>query len=509
MIDYSQPKAERNAAARDRRREVALRSRLRDMSIAKREAETQLDAARKRVFKRNGGWELLRPLEPAHALTDVQKATIAAREPVAVETKRCTNPAHDNGHACGAPFELGEEAYAGTRECYRLLDALRPFSRPRTAACRRKRIAQSVQVFSDGKGCTIQGVCSCGNANGCPVCARRIYTVRANEIEYMISRWIGSGPERRGGEQACAGMLTLTIAHGDGDDLGRISRGVNEAWRRMFQGRSGQALKKRLCISHFVRAQEQTHGGNGWHPHLHSLLMHSEPPSAEALEDCKQAWRQAVIEVLGEAHAPDITGPGCDYKRIHESSDGKYVAKMGLEIAGIYIKKAKGGNRTYWQIARDAADGDRYAQHLWKDAQTALFRTKMLTWSNGTRAWFELADLTDEELCAEGEELTPPPLAIERYRLEVPSGKWDDACRRDRFFVSRLVGSVMAAETSGDWSGVLPLVERRSLSMTSCLPFAGGGSDEPNTSPRMGSSGFPRSCCHSTTPSQTSLIETT
>ncbi len=522
MVVFSQQKADRNAASKGRRRETALRGNLRDLGAMRREQEIQLGAVRRSVFKRDDGRSLRDKLDPGYCALEVReeiriilKGQPASSAHCKCHTQdgcncgACGTPRHETVTTCLAPIKLEGDAYASIRECYKLLDGLRPFSRPRTRACRRQRIAQTVQVFTDGHGVSIEGVCTCGNANGCPVCARKIYLRRQLEIEYMLERWIGFGPGRMGPNSAQAGMLTLTIRHGAGDKLDKTAHGLNEAFRRLFMGRAGQRLKRDFDVAHFVRAFETTHGqANGWHAHLHALILHRAEPTPEALQAIKERWAECVRESLGEQFVPDITSDvGVNYKRILGSEDGKYLAKMGLEIAGIYIKKAKGGNRTYWQIARDAVEGDLYAQHLWVDAQAALFRTKQLTWSRGTRDFFELPALTDEAIAAEGEALPPEPLQVERYRLEVPSARWDDACRRDRFFVSRLVETALAAERSGNWEGVLSLVSKRSGGRDSWRPV--GGMVEAYVSAVSGTSDPPRLNCQSTSPSSVNRNDTT
>jgi hypothetical protein len=510
MVVFSQTKADGRIGAKGRRRDAVLHGQLRELGVMRREYQVRLGSVRRTIIKHDDGRSLRDKLDPGYCALETRKRLDILKHGHCA-TPGCGCEQHEpQAMTCLMPIELEGDAYASIRECYKLLDGLRPFSRPRTRACRRKRIAPTVQIFTDGKRLTIEGICTCGNANGCPVCARKIYMKRQSEIEYMLSRWIGHEPGRKGPLNASAGMLTLTIKHGAGDALTKTAHGINEAWRLMFTGRGGQRLKKQFDLQHFVRAFETTHGqANGWHPHLHAVTLHNTEPTTEALQAIAERWRECVCQALGQQFAPDITesGNGVDYKRIDAASDGKYLAKMGLEIAGIYFKAGKNGNRTYWEIARNAASGDTYAQHLWVDAQAALFRTKQLTWSRGTRAWFELEDLSDEQIAAEGETLEPPPLQIERYRLEVSSDKWDDACRRDRFFVSRLVGAALAAEASGNWGGVLGVVTGSRGTIGSCRP--GGGNELAYASTDNGTSGSPRSNCQMTTPSTDSRNATT
>jgi len=48
---------------------------------------------------------------------------------------------------------------------------------------------------------------------------------------------------------------------------------IRNAWRRTTTGRAGKDFRKLLGIKGTIRALEVTHGQNGFHPHLHVLLL--------------------------------------------------------------------------------------------------------------------------------------------------------------------------------------------------------------------------------------------
>jgi hypothetical protein len=213
------------------------------------------------------------------------------------------------------------------------------------------------------------------------------------------------------------------------------------------------------------------------------VLLCDEEPTFEALEEFARRWADCVARELGESHRPDVElrktekqnvnylSPGVECHELTRARDGRYLAKMGLEVTGgVDTKEAGNGNRTYWQVAQDAADGDVQSIRVWQSAQRALFGTKQLTWSVGTKAKFDLLDLADEEIVAKEEDgelpiIDSPPLnpELNGLQLVISSERWDDSCRRDRFFVSRLQSATSEAVVTGDWSALIALVGRSSL----------------------------------------------
>lgn len=464
-------RAERRSQAKVRRRELAVEGAIRELSAKRAQTQHALELRRAVVLRDE---PKPKPIVDACALTDMQLMSVAS-----LGWKDCsTRPiqcgdSDSEGSCCNLPVELLSHDSSAI-EKYRLLDGLRCISRPRTRGCCRTRIANTVQVKVDGPTVTIQGVMHCGNVHGCPVCAARIYARRAFEIDSLIDQWIGYGPERKGPSKAAAYMLTFTVRHGVSNSLATTSSGIADAWRAMFAGRAGQNLRKQIGLKHFARSFEATHGQNGWHPHFHIIMLFDDPLSDEEMHVIAERWRHAVESTMGPDFAPD-SEHGVDSKRLNEAHDGRYIEKMGLEIAGIYTKGARNGNRTYWGIAQDAAKGDRFAAALWSEAQTALFGRRQLTWSRGTREAFELPDLTDEDIADSSSE-EPEKSEHEPFRLDVPSPIWDLAKRADRFFVSRFVGACAMAWESGDASPVLALLSPRLRSRFAAVPSIDGTS---------------------------------
>lgn len=342
------------------------------------------------------------------------------------------------------------------RRAYRLLDRLRQISNNRTARCRRFRLNKEVQVFSDGERSWVNGVQSCNNVWGCPVCAAIIQSRRAAEIDYAIDSWIRYGLDRKGPSTAHAYMVTLTVRHGLTHRLETTSQLVADAWSEIFSGRAGQAIRAELGIRHTVRALEPTYGeANGWHPHLHVIIMTDRELTDADLARLKERWADAVsIHSFEAAFAPSDER-GVTLRELYQSRDGRYVQKMFLELQAYDTKEGKNGNITYWQVARRAADGDRRYMHIWQEAQAALFRRKQLTWSHGSKAWFGIADLSDGDINDED------GVAVESlenvYQMTISGPTWDRAWRADRLFLSTLLGCVTEAVKVGNYAAVIPL----------------------------------------------------
>lgn len=296
---------------------------------------------------------------------------------------------------------------SGRRRTWALRDGLRTMAWPRAAKCGRVRVSQLIGVtLVDGRA-GFNGIMTCGLAWGCPVCRATIQSERAKEVMATVD-WHRS----RGGETY---LVTLTVRHALGHNLRTMRKGIANAWRKVQAGRAWGEWKQRIGFVGSIRALETTHGGNGWHPHIHVLIL-----AKRATPACVESWRaqlsarwQLAIEAtLGREHRPN-DAKGCDM-RVSRKAD--YIAKLGLEVAGSSGKRARGGNRSPLEIAEDwTSKWDADDGILWRTYAKQMQGARMLTWSRGLRAAVGLgAERTDEELAALDEQYRPAAL-IERH----------------------------------------------------------------------------------------------
>ncbi len=292
-----------------------------------------------------------------------------------------------------APAPTSRAVGAGTLARWDLRERLRwaqPFRRLRT--CGRLPIGP-VEL---GPG-WIEGLACCGSVHACPVCSAHLRHERALEVRALVAAWCGSPP--RG-----AGLLTLTVRHSWGADLGTLRRGLAGAWRRVWQGRGAAAL--RAPLAHLVRALDTTHGNAGWHPHLHVLALYREDPGPGWRDAMASRWLAAVRAELGDAAVPREDSVGVRWDPAVRSD---YLLKLGLEMtgAGVRATRLAGALRLQpWQIADLAAAEWARARSLgpaethpwlglWADFARATRGARALTWSAGAHRAAERAVETE------------------------------------------------------------------------------------------------------------------
>lgn len=113
--------------------------------------------------------------------------------------------------------------------------------------------------------CVCTGLETCGSVWSCAVCSGRVCRERTRELTTVLKRARARGWR--------AYLLTLTVPHGSYDALRPLRAAVAKAWQRVQAGKAWVNLKKSIGVEGYVRALEVTTGRNGWHPHLHVILI--------------------------------------------------------------------------------------------------------------------------------------------------------------------------------------------------------------------------------------------
>lgn len=224
-------------------------------------------------------------------------------------------------------------------------------------------------------------------------------------------------------------MATLTVPHHTYQECRELRDGVALAWRKLAAGAPWGRIKSTFKVVGMLRAMEVTHGGSGWHPHLHVLILTEVLTDDEAGElsfRLFERWAGVVERMQLGGCSPDAYS----FERAEKTAAaGDYVAKWGCdsELVRGHTKLGRGANRSPWQLLADAADGDQEAARLFREYGYAFKGARQLTWSQRLRKKLGLEDATSDEDAAaeteEGAEITtfsrPDWTWIKRRGLEV------------------------------------------------------------------------------------------
>lgn len=243
------------------------------------------------------------------------------------------------------------------------------------------------------------GLMACGSVWTCPVCAAKIAERRRVELKEAVKNAMN---QRLG-----VHFVTLTVPHGIGDDLHDTLARLSVALKSMSCDGTFRRRKKQceVEIVGFIRAQEVTYGGNGWHPHYHLIVFTREATCGSSVIQYlySGAWQRACVKAgLPEPHPEH----GCTVQ------DGRfaalYVSKWGIEdeMTKANAKRGKRHGLSPWGLIRASLDGN--APEIAPEPAAALFRLyahafkgrRQLHWSVGLRAKLlpEQVELSDQQI---------------------------------------------------------------------------------------------------------------
>lgn len=249
------------------------------------------------------------------------------------------------------------------------------------------------------------GLTTCGSVWACPVCSAKISARRAVELTQLIE-WNAD----RGGS---VGLLTLTMQHHAGQRLRVLRRALTAAWRHVTSSRGWKEARKELGLDGYVRAIECTRGyrdseigDNGWHLHIHALLIFDGPISNDMVDLLAEEVWTRWSEGLSREGMTASRKHGVDVRVGTEAVDrlGKYINKLAFETVGGRWKKNRKNGRTPFEIlAEGLATGLADDWDLWFEWEQGSKGMRQLTWSRGLKGRVGLDDKTDEEIADETE----------------------------------------------------------------------------------------------------------
>jgi len=240
----------------------------------------------------------------------------------------------------------------------------------------------------------------CDSVWVCAVCASKITERRREELTAAVA-----------GKKFTPILVTYTLRHHAGDSLYSLVKAILRAFHNLKSGKVWQKKRNAYGWIGSIRSLEITHGENGWHPHIHELVLLEAQPGANVItaltEYLKTRWAMVLKRQKRDAtwvHGVDV--------RTARQDVMEYIAKWGhqpvvtgwtieSELTKAPVKKGKGENgRTPHQLLADSAAGDEIAGNLFVEYANSLKGKKQLVWSKGLRETLGLdtREPTDSEL---------------------------------------------------------------------------------------------------------------
>ena len=199
-------------------------------------------------------------------------------------------------------------------------------------------------------------------------------------------------------------FLTLTCRHTSRDRLAPRLDVMARSLRVLLRGRPWEKRAARYQYLGAIKAIEITHGGNGWHPHSHSVLLFDRQLDACELDDLR-AWICRRWSGVVEAHGfgtLDLVA-GVDLRPIRTTPDvASYLTKVeGGWGAGLELTRSDLKGNSPWALLRQFVQtGDRRMLDLWTEYEEATFGKRALVISPKVRARYLVDEATDEELAS-------------------------------------------------------------------------------------------------------------
>lgn len=176
---------------------------------------------------------------------------------------------------------------------------------------------------ASGAPARFAGIQTCASVHACACCGALIRGRRSEEVQQAAAWW-----ESEGGQFL---FLTLTVRHYASDTLERTMDALTGAFTDTINGAPWKRFIRTHGIRHWIKSQEVTLGWeNGWHAHLHVLLLLDLPGAArDAREDAAAAWR-AVEDNPNRDGSPNRARLAKAERRDELAADAARVAAEGI-----------------------------------------------------------------------------------------------------------------------------------------------------------------------------------
>ena len=299
----------------------------------------------------------------------------------------------------------------------------------RVCACCRKPVPGAsnipVKYNSDTNKARYGNLILCGSVWLCVNCSWFISERRRRDLAAALD------------SSGCSVLLaSYTVQHHKFMLLPDLLAALLDAFRAARRGEPYKRFQSRYSWRYDIRALEVTHGSNGWHPHIHQIILLAAALDADEFAAFCEWLQKRWITMLEKRGFTATMEHGLDI-RAGQMTVSEYVTKYGYEprwsasheLARSNTKVARTEtSRTPFALLEDyALDGDLEAGRLFVEYAKSFKGRRKLQPSDGF--WSGLlpdGEIDDEEIAA-AEEVSPAfeilgELSLDQWRLLVERG---------------------------------------------------------------------------------------
>jgi hypothetical protein len=274
-------------------------------------------------------------------------------------------------------------------------------------------VAQGVTVRASEGVAGFAGLQHCGSVWSDPVCSSSILTHRALDIGAVLGQAVAEG--------FTLGFGTLTMRHHRSQPLKALWDAAGKAWGRATAGKQWVTVQDRHGVVGWVRVWEVTDGRNGWHVHVHFVVVLAAGATAADFDSVAggmfDRWSRGLVGAGQEAPrlvgqewhivgGDEASGQLAEYLfKLVEQGDVRaaQARSLGLELAHTQPGRARAelATRPVWALVQEVAEsGDADALDRWHEWERGSKGRRQVGWSKGLRARFQPAtvEATDDEI---------------------------------------------------------------------------------------------------------------
>jgi hypothetical protein len=264
------------------------------------------------------------------------------------------------------------------------------------------------------------GLQTCGSVWHCAPCAAKISERRGEEVQQAINYCLDRG--------GFVSFVTRTVPHAASDSLLDILTKFRQADANFKHSRHYKATVKNFSSFGQIKVFEITIGLNGWHLHVHEIMLHHYVPITNVYacleNNLYRVWSDAAVKAgfdePSRAHGLQVQSG--DFAAAYLAKFAKQSTSnwnVSKELTKQHIKKSKSGYSPFDLLRAYRDDPKQEYLELIREYGEVMHGARQLIWSRGLKDLVALKEVTDKEIVEqiEAEAVLAGLISLDQWRF--------------------------------------------------------------------------------------------